>query len=332
MRVGDARPRAGRDGSWTMTIKPGVRDLLWMAAGAALLLALTLVVVPYAGVDQKGSERFALREKRLDLVDRIRLGLASASEAEKSAVLAASDQASQANADQARTATAEVESERVELAGLLASGTPEEKESFEQFSKRFLDFQRVDGELLALAVKNTNLKAYNLAFGPAAGAIKELDSALSNVIAKSAAWPNAMAIASLAFAAQASALRVQALLAPHIAEETDSRMDEMEAQMTGEDRAVVKNLDDLATFPKLKGDPDLAAAISSYKRFGELRMQILALSRENTNVRSLALSLNQKRKVMTVCQDALGALRTAILAEPIPGVDYGRFGRPIQPR
>jgi hypothetical protein len=139
-----------------------------------------------------------------------------------------------------------------------------------------------------------------------------------------------MAIASLAFGAQSSALRVQALLAPHIAEETDARMDEMEAQMATEDRVVTKNLYDLTGFPKLKGDSDLTAAASSYRRFTELRMQILALSRENTNVRSLALSLNQKRKVMTVCQDALAALRTAILAEPIPGLDYGRFGRPIK--
>jgi len=314
-----------------MTIKPGLRDLLWMAAGALLLLALTLVVVPYAGIDQKGSERFALREKRLDLVDRIRLGLASASEAEKSAVLAASDEASQANADQARAAAAEVEKERVELADLLASGTAGEKESFEEFSKRFLDFQRVDGELLALAVKNTNLKAYDLAFGPAAGAIKELDSALSRVIAKSATWPDARAIASLAFAAQASALRVQALLAPHIAEEANAKMDEMEAQMTAENRAVVKDLDDLGRFPELRGDSDLAAAVSSHERFDALRAQILALSRENTNVRSLTLSLNQKRKVMTVCQEALAALRAAILAEPIPGIDYGRFGRPVKP-
>jgi len=315
-----------------MTIKPGVKDLLWMAAGAAAILALTLVVVPYAGVNRTATERLAVREKRLDLVDGIRLGLASASEAEKSAVLAASDQASRTHADQARAATAEVEKERAELEQLLANGTSEEREVFGEFSKEFLDFQHIDGELLELAVRNTNLKAYNLAFGPAAGAVKELDSALSKVIAKSAAWPNAMAIASLAFAARASALRVQALLAPHIAEETDARMDEMEAQMTGEDQVVAKNLDDLAAFPKLKGDSDLAAATSSYNRFAELRTQILALSRENTNVRSLAISLNQKRKIMTVCQDALGALRAAILAEPIPGVDYGRFGHPIQPR
>jgi hypothetical protein len=297
-----------------------------------LVLIVTLLVMLHGGVDSKGPEGLAFRQRRIDLVDRIRLTLASASDAEKSAVLAASDQASQAYADQARAATAQVDKERTELAELLASGTPQEKDSFEQFSKCFLDFRRVDDELLGLAVKNTNLKAYNLAFGPAAGAIKEMDSALSKVIAKSAAWPDAMAITSLAFAAQASALRVQALLAPHIAEQTDARMDEMEAQMTAEDRAVIKDLDDLASFRELRGDADLAAAVASYKRFAELRMQILALSRENTNVRSLALSLNQKRKVTIVCQDALAALRDSILAEPIPGVDYGRFGRPIKPR
>jgi hypothetical protein len=153
-----------------------------------------------------------------------------------------------------------------------------------------------------------------------------------DVIAKSAAWPEARTIASLAFGAEASALRVQALLAPHIAEENDARMDEMETQMTVEDRAVAKDLGNLASLPKLEGDADLAGAVSSYRRFAELRTQILALSRQNTNVRSLALSLNQKRKVMIACQDALSALRDAILAEPLPGVDYGRFGRPIQPR
>ena len=55
-------------------------------------------------------------------------------------------------------------------------------------------------------------------------------------------------------------------------------------------------------------------------QFSEIKAQIIKLSRENTNVRSLAISLNQKRKVMLMCQDALAALEQAIQQEPIAGV------------
>ena len=58
------------------------------------------------------------------------------------------------------------------------------------------------------------------------------------------------------------------------------------------------------------------------------RRRILALSLENTNVRSLALSLNQKRKAMILCLDALNALKEAVLEEPIAGVTYGRPPNP----
>ena len=76
--------------------------------------------------------------------------------------------------------------------------------------------------------------------------------------------------------------------------------------------------DGLAAQPGLRADPDLAAARSSYARFTEMRTQILALSRENTNVRSLAISLDQKRKAMWMCQDALHALQQEIAGEPTP--------------
>jgi hypothetical protein len=71
-------------------------------------------------------------------------------------------------------------------------------------------------------------------------------------------------------------------------------------------------------------------ASASYARFSKVRTQILALSRENTNVRSVAISLGQKRKVMLLCQSALDALHQAILAEPLAGAAYGRFGRPAK--
>ena len=86
--------------------------------------------------------------------------------------------------------------------------------------------------------------------------------------------------------------------------------------------------EDLAALQDFKGDSDLETARSDYTKFSEIRTSILALSRENTNVRSLVISLGQKRKVMIVYQDDLSALHKAILEEPIAGVDYGFVPNP----
>jgi hypothetical protein len=311
-------------------IRPTIQDLLWMSAGAALLLLVTLGAL-YSRRGQSPAEQLAFKARRADIVGGMRASLAAASEAEKSAVLALTDQDSKTYADHARAAAAEVERGRRELAELSkAGGTQEEKDLLEQFSRGFTEFQHVDGELLTLAVRNTNLKASGLAFGPAAQALEEMDEAVSRLLAKSATWPDASHVMRLAFGARTAALRIQALLAPHIAEESDQKMDELEAVMVKQDQEVHDDLDRLAAIRNLGRDADLETASSSYTRFSKLRTQILALSRENTNVRSVAISLGQKRKVTLVCQVALDALQQAIAAEPLAGVDYGRFGRPLK--
>ncbi|HEX7623076.1 MAG TPA: hypothetical protein VF400_05855, partial [Anaeromyxobacteraceae bacterium] len=262
---------------------------------------------------------------RVDLVGRMELALARASEAEKSAVLAITDQDSQTFADQARTAIAEVDQERQELGKLLGTGgTQRERELLASSSQVLGDLQRIDDDVLRLAVKNTNLKAYALAFGPAAEALAELDAALTRVVAKTADSPDATRVMLLAFGARTAALRIQTLLAPHIAEESDSKMDQLEASMLTQERQARKDLDGLAALRRLAGDADVAVAASRFARYRELEVQILALSRENTNVRSLALSLDQKRKAMMLCLGELNALKQAILDESIAGVTYGR--------
>jgi hypothetical protein len=94
-------------------------------------------------------------------------------------------------------------------------------------------------------------------------------------------------------------------------------MDDLEAQMAKEDLEVRKDLEGLVSLLKPAGNPDIETAASRYAKFNEIKAQIIQLSRENTNVRSLAISLNQKRKVMLMCQDALAALEQAIQQEPI---------------
>jgi hypothetical protein len=157
-----------------------------------------------------------------------------------------------------------------------------------------------------------------------------MDAALVRVVAKHADAPDAKRAMAMAMAAEAriGVLRVQVLLAPHIAEESDEKMDRMEVSMSKEEAQVRKALDGLTALVKREGESDLRTATSQFARYQEIKARILALSRENTNVRSLALSLNQKRNALALCLDALGALKVAILDEPIAGVTYNRPPKP----
>jgi hypothetical protein len=301
-----------------VALKPGTRDFCWIAGGAIVLLALAAVML-YFHRDPDPAARIAFKTQRLDRVGEMRLALATASEAELSAVMATTDEESQAYADQARAAVAQVEQGRVALADLLRRGGARgEQDSLAVFTAAFDDFRRIDRELLDLAVRNTNLKAYGLAFGAAADQIERMDAALSRIEAENAASAHAVEVMQLAGDARIAALRIATLLAPHIGEESGPKMDELEARMAREDRTVRANLARLASVPGAAAGGRLAIAEASYARFGEIRAQILQLSRENTNVRSLTLSLTERRTVLLKCQDALAALERAIRQETIP--------------
>jgi hypothetical protein len=56
----------------------------------------------------------------------------------------------------------------------------------------------------------------------------------------------------------------------------------------------------------------LNAAWASYKDFQTLNAAIVELSRRNSNIRSFALSLGQKRKMTAQCQDGLTALQETV--------------------
>lgn len=299
-----------------------------MAVGA-LLLAITFAVIWIFRRGETPEQQLAFKATRVDLVSSIEVALARGSVAEKSAVLAATDEESQTFADQARAAASEVERERQELAKLLdTGGTQREKELLAQFSQAFADVRRIDEEVLGLAIKNTNLKAYRLLFGPASAELAEMSRSLDRIAGRAGGGPDGKQVVVLALGAETAVQRIQVLLAPHIAEESDAKMDELEGAMRKDEEDVRKDLDALNALRGFRGSPDVASAASAFGRYEGIKGQILALSRENTNVRSLALSLNQKRNAMALCLETLAALKQAVLDEPIPGVTYGNLPVP----
>jgi hypothetical protein len=301
-----------------VTRRESPKDLFWLAGGTVVLVLLALLMLHYHREGGIAAEA-AFKATRLEVVGRMRAALLSASDAEKSAVMATTDEESQAFADQSRAASTVVEQRRDELAKLLETGgTAKERDLLSEFSRALTECEHIDRELLELSVKNTNLKAYGLDFGPATDALASMDRALSRTLSESASstHPEARQVMLLAAGAQSGAWRIQALIPPHIIEESDAKMDQLEARMANEDRNVRS---DLAGLAALLGpaDPVLAAATAEYTRFTELKTTILELSRQNTNVKSLIISLNQKRKAVQLCEDALAALEQAIQDEPL---------------
>ena len=291
-----------------------VRSFLWTLPAAFLFVVLVIVALRSHSTEER-SEQLVSRAHVADLVERMRVSLATASDAERSAVLAITDEDSQRFANQSRAASTEVERLRTELANELAKGDySTEQQNLARFTRSFGEFKTLDAEILALAVKNTNLKANGLAFGEAAQTVDEINQALGTLLDKSATPRDA---ALSAARAQVALLHIQTLLAPHIAEESEPKMRALETRMAADDKTVRANLDALSATPQLKSDPDVAAARAKYARYDALRTQILALSHDNTNVRSLSLTLDGHRgQVMSACQDALGELRRTLLAEP----------------
>jgi hypothetical protein len=145
-----------------------------------------------------------------------------------------------------------------------------------------------------LAVENSNLKAQRLSFGPAPEAADTFRDALAAVVPAVAA-NDRFHVEALVSTAVATVREIQVLQAPHIADADEAVMTRMEKRMATSETAARTALQTLT--PSSPRRPQLAAASAALDRFMDLNSQIIALSRRNTNVRSLALSLDQKRTI-----------------------------------
>jgi hypothetical protein len=254
---------------------------------------------------------FERKVKKLHIIQTMSRDLLASAEAEKSAVMADTDEASQVFAEQSTQAAHTVEKARRELEPLLGSAR-QEAQLFREFSSCWDKLQEIDREVLSLAVQNTNLKAFRLSFVLAADAIWRMETALNHLMDMVSSSPNAVGITRRAAQAVIGALHMYTLHAPHIAESTATRMDEMEADMQSLDTQVTEALQSLHALVDESGKPFLDAAWAAYKDFQTIHAEIVALSRQNTNIRSFALSLGQKRKMTAQCQEVLAALQETV--------------------
>jgi hypothetical protein len=194
---------------------------------------------------------------------------------------------------------------------LTTMGYSEELSLLDAFVSRFAEYRKVDAEILPLAVENTNAKAQRLAFGPSADAVNEFRGALDAVV-KAAPAAAAPRLELLAARAVISVLDIQALHAPHIAEAEDQAMTRMEQRMTASEREARRALEQMHMIGASASQFRLKAAVAAVDRFSAVHREIIALSRRNSDVRSLSLSLGRKRVITAQCDDQLRALQESL--------------------
>jgi len=242
-----------------------------------------------------------------------------ASDASNRAVMADTDEASVAYARESEQATLAVQKEidalRAILQGLEYS---DEIRMLDEFAKRFAEYRELDRRILDLAVENTNLKAQRLAFGPAQEAADAFRDALETV--EPAGPPNAWQVKALVASAVTTVREIQILQAPHIADADDAVMTRMEKRMATSEAGARAALKTLSGIINPASRPRVAAATAALDRFMDLNAQVIVLSRRNTNVRSLALSLDHKRPLIEACEESLHTLRNSLASRGFTGI------------
>jgi hypothetical protein len=278
------------------------------------------IVVACALIAATGCRAQAVLTQQVEarrLASDLQVQFANAVDASSRAVMTDADEDAKAAVGEAEQASQAVQRDVEALRAVLTSmGYSEELTLLDGFMKRFADYRTIDGEILPLSVENTNAKAQRLSFGPAREAVNEFRAALERV-AKSAPPAAAAGIELLATRALADVLDIQAMHAPHIAEPEDEAMTRMEQEMTASERQARVALDQLRTLVPAASRSQLDAAAAALDRFSTIHREIITLSRRNSDVRSLALSLGQKRMITAQCDEQLRALQTALVRHTV---------------
>jgi hypothetical protein len=290
-----------------------------LAIGLGLFLAVVALAVGLivAGIQFKdfdpteGGVQGAM-VKKLEILSKLRIDLLKSADAEKSSVMADTDEASVAFAEQSFRASEDGERERQELS-MLIQKYPADKEVqlLQEFDTCWTELQKIDRVVLDYAVQNTNLKAARLSFGESREALQRFEDALAGLTVGRFVGQGDQ-IALLVGEALAAALKIQVLHAPHIASPYDAEMDQIEATMRQNEEAARKALKSLTPLVPQDRQAALREAESAFDEFAALTARVIDLSRQNTNIKSFEISLGRKRKIAAQCDEILASLQGVV--------------------
>ena len=294
----------------------GRSAVLW-GIGIFVGLLLFIIISNYYNPPVGLGDTFKNIVKKREILSQMRVNLLKSVEMEKNAVMALTDEESQVFADQSIAASAVIEQNLKQLNSLIdADPMQDERNLVIEFNNCWTELRKLDQVILEHAVQNTNLKAASLSREKGAEAMQRFEHALNDVIKSYSGTPNEGRVARLIFHAITAGLKIYNLHSFHIAEASDEKMDQIETQMDTEENEASKSLDELASIVGEKSRHALLQAKTAFSEFMEVTAKVIKLSRQNSNIKSLELSLGKKRKVTAQCDEILVAFQAAVQSRP----------------
>ncbi len=248
-----------------------------------------------------------------ELLSQMRVNLLKSVEMEKNAVMALTDEESQVFADQSLAAAAVVEQNLKQLNSLIdADPMQDERNLVIEFNNCWTELRKLDQVILEQAVQNTNLKAASLSREKGAEAMQRFEHALNEVIKSYSGTLIEDRVARLIFHVITAGLKIFNLHSFHIAEASDEKMDQIEMQIKTEENEAKKFLDELTSIVDEKSVQALLQAKTAFSEFMDVTAKVVKLSRQNSNIKSLELSLGNKRKLIAQCDEILVAFQKVV--------------------
>lgn len=281
-----------------------------------IMLALLGAFTFYGVVYKSGYNPFLTQPIKLDLVSTMRINLLEAVEAEKNAVMALTDEESEAYAAQSRQAADAVETRRKEIESLIHQDERHRETALlKEFNACWSQYRILNETILNLAVQNTNLKAQQISSTQCAQEIQNLEDSLSRIVKNDNNNKQCSEAVIPAYAALTASFKIFALHKPHIEEADDKQMDKIEQDIKSYGESAKNAFNTLNSMTALGDNPDLKDAKVAYDKFMNLTNEVIMLSRMNTNIKSAELSLGKLRLVSAQCQEILATLQKTVQSQ-----------------
>jgi hypothetical protein len=243
--------------------------------------------------------------QKLETLSDLRINFLRSIKAEKLAVMAETDEASLAFADESKRASEAVEANLKELSRLVGMHpAADESKLLQEFEAAWEPVRKIDRGILDLAVQNTNLKAFRLSFGKGRETVERFEDALKG-LTRGVSDVRLIRAAGDALSAE---LKILSLHAPHVVSPDDDEMNRIEQVIRANQEVVHRSLEGLARMAPADKRPYVSAAEAADREFTEVTATVIALSRQNTNVNSLNISLDRKQKMTALCEALLDQL------------------------